>query len=81
MKKKRPIHFVYQYSYSSLTACSGSSYVEIIDMPIRKRMTSDFSKGTIDPKKVTCKRCLKNKYYKEALDKAEHPLFYWKENV
>jgi len=81
MKKKRPIHFVYQRGDYVYAACDLDISIEVIEILIRNYTNSCWAKGTIDPKKVTCKRCLKHRIYKEALDKTEHPLFYWKENI
>ena len=54
--------------------------------PIEALITSlsfefTLAKGTFNPKKVTCKRCLKHPDYKIAMDKVKYPLLFWKESI
>lgn len=83
MKKQKPIHLtVIRYGCDCTAACSEYIGAEPIDIDIIKKYRRRGSpKGTFDPRKVTCKRCLKHPYYKEVLDRMKNPLFYWKENA
>ena len=80
--KVKTIHFIYYIHYGSSMCCNTDFSV----WPIEDTMDLAGYKyarahGTFDVKKVTCKRCLKQSLYKEALEKAKNPLFYWKENL
>lgn len=80
--KVKPIHLIYTRWHSRMMAVCDYWGMEvrpiesiIVDCP------NHYSSGTFDPKKVTCKRCLKRPQYEEAMDKIDNPLFYWKDNV
>ncbi len=79
MKKEKSIHMiVIKYGYVCISICN--EYLEVL--PIRAMLKEytpkDCSIGTFDVEKVTCKKCLKNYKYKEAVEKTNNPLFYWK---
>lgn len=82
MKKPKPIHMIImRYAGSCYPVCDTYSYMVCpIDAPLKRYIRRGGSKGTFDVKKVTCKRCLKHSWYKEAVDKADNPLFYWNDN-
>jgi len=78
--KKKSIHFIDIYYCSCRAICS----LDVDVHPIEDKC--DFYKakkwnnlGTFDVTKVTCKKCLKSKVYKDyikKLDAEEMPLFY-----
>jgi len=79
--KAKPIHLIrLRYGYECNAVCDHYLPVEPIEATIKAR-SAKRSKGTFNPKKVTCKRCLKHPNYKIALDKVNNPLFYWKEGL
>ena len=79
--KNKPIHLIKQCGSRCKATCD--TYYKT--MPIEAIIiSSDYycdSKGTFDPKKVTCKRCLKHPDYKIAIEKIKYPLLYWRERV
>lgn len=78
----KPIHLITMCFCRCKTICDIMLIVEPIDNIIRVRPISSYmSKGTFNPKKVTCKRCLKHSDYKLAMDKINNPLLYWRENI
>lgn len=79
--KVKPIHLIRQYNCRSKAVCDIFCLVAPIEATIIGRSSPYDVKGTFNPKKVTCKRCLKHSDYKEALDKIKYPLLFWKENV
>ena len=81
MKKSKPIHLIKLYNCRSKAVCDIWCVVAPIEATIIGRSSSYDSKGTFNPKKVTCKRCLKHPDYEEAMDKVKYPLFFLKENV
>lgn len=81
MKKPKPIHLTkFNYGYECIAVCDNYFNVEPIEATVKRCPKRNSAKGTFNPKKVTCKRCLKHSDYKVALDKVNNPLFYWKEN-
>jgi len=74
----KPIHLIKQYNCRSKAVCDIWCMVAPIEATIIGRGSSYDSKGTFDPRKVTCKRCLKHKDYKLALDKVKYPLLFLK---
>jgi len=82
-KQSKPIHLIQiRWSYGCHAVCDKYIEVEPIGANIIKsNCRRNPSKGTFNPKKVTCKRCLKHSDYKIALDKVKNPLFYWRENI
>ena len=79
--KVKSIHLIiYKVHFGAHAVCD--RYIEIvpIEATIRAYEGHNDPKGTFNPKKVTCKRCLKTSDYKTALDKINNPLFYWREN-
>lgn len=90
MKKKKKVHFIYmkhsvrenwddyftEDGFSSVAECTWQNVMPIEDLGNRH---SGSLKGTFDPHKVTCKNCMKSVNYKNALDKVDNPLFYWRE--
>ena len=80
-KRSKPIHLIKQFGCHSKAVCDIWCMVAPIEATIIGGGSSYDSKGTFNPKKVTCKRCLKHLDYKEALDKVNNPLFYWKERT
>jgi len=82
MKKPKAIHLIkLKYGYECCSVCDRNIDIEPIEATIKFHYYLKRSKGTFNPKKVTCKRCLKHPNYKLALDKVNNPLFYWRENV
>ena len=82
--KVKPIHFIYtMYTARSRALCNIYGYdIRPIEAKLfQYKEDSGVSMGTFNPKKVTCKKCLKNPKYIEVLDKANHPLFHWKEQL
>ena len=81
MSKVKPIHLIeLRYGYKCVAVCDSCIGVAPIEATIKDRPRSYMSKGTFDPTKVTCKRCLKHEDYKTAMDKIKYPLFFLKEN-
>ena len=80
--KVKPIHFIYYSHYGSSMCCDPCFRVwpieDSVDECGYKRSRPH---GTFDVKRVTCKRCFKQSLYKEVLEKANNPLFYWKERI
>ena len=81
MKKQKPIHLITQSGYRTRATCDYYTRVVPLEATIMEDIYYKVNKGTFNPKKVTCKRCQKNDLYKEALDKVNNPLFYWREGV
>ena len=82
VKQSKPIHLtVIMCSYYCRAACDTYINVEPIESVIKIRPYDKSPKGTFDPTKVTCKRCLKHPFYKEAMDKINYPLLFWRENT
>lgn len=80
-QRVRPIHYIYLTHYTEChTVCNTENNAIPIENIMRRRHCTD-NKGTFDVTKVTCSRCLKTDFYKEALDKSKHPLFFWKEQI
>lgn len=79
-QKTKPIHLIKQYGCRSKAVCDIWLRVMPIEATITNGVYSFNPKGTFNPKKVTCKRCLKHSDYKTAMDKVNNPLFYWREN-
>lgn len=85
-QKVKPIHLIVIYLTNRCHAACDETYLEVfpIEGIPREGYMGDkkyAKRGTHNVKRITCKRCLKTKYYKDALNKANHPLFYWKENI
>ena len=81
MEKQKAIHLIrLKYGYQCSAVCDRCIPIEPIEATIKGRSIKR-PKGTFNPKKVTCKRCLKSCDYKGALDKVNNPLFYWRENT
>lgn len=81
-KQNKPLHLIIlRCGYECKAVCSNYVAIEPIEATIKDRPRSYRSKGTFNPTKVTCKRCLKHPKYKEAMDKIKYPLFFLKENV
>lgn len=78
----KPIHLTVQCGYRCKAACDYYCIVIPIESTIIRgnHNTNNYSKGTFDPTKVTCKRCLKHSDYKIAMDRIKYPLFFLKEN-
>ena len=79
-KRNKVIHLIKLYGYRCKATCYYCNVVPI-EGTIVDSCPSQASKGTFNPTKVTCKRCLKHPDYKTAMDKIDNPLFYWKENI
>ena len=79
--KPKAIHLIIQYGCQSRAACDRFCSVKPVEATIVSSGYSNYSKGTFDPKKVTCKRCLKHTSYREAMDRVKYPLLFWKENT
>lgn len=80
MKKKKVIHLIsMSYTFCQSLCCQNNIFPieDSLDIQNDKQY---YNSGTFNPKKVTCKRCLKHNKYKEAVDKVENPLFYWKDH-
>lgn len=80
MKKQKPVHLI-QLLYNTDCRAACDLWVQTQPKEYTKQIGPCLSIGTFNVKKVTCKRCLKHSLYKEALDKVNNPLFYWKERV
>jgi len=83
-KQSKPIHLTVQWGYRCKAACDyycGVVPIEAIIIGGDGSSIRCWSKGTFNPKKVTCKRCLKHPNYKTAMDKIKYPLLFWKENI
>lgn len=82
--KVKPIHLIkLHYGYECYAVCNCDNIscgITPIDATIKDRPRYWKSKGTFDPTKVTCKRCLKSQDYKDAMDRIKYPLFFLKEN-
>ena len=78
--KVKCIHLIKQYGPQSRAVCDRCVRLMPIEATIKVDY-SNYSKGTFNPKKVTCKRCLKYPDYKEAMDRVKYPLLFWKENI
>lgn len=83
MKQSKPIHLTkIRHNYNVVAVCDKYINIQPIEATIKDRCTmSEPVRGTFNPKKVTCKRCLKHPKYKEALDREKYPLLFWKENI
>ena len=79
--KPKPVHLITQTRYSSRATCDYYVRVVPLEATLVEGIYSSDSKGTFNPKKVTCKRCLKHPKYKEAMDRVKYPLLFWKENI
>jgi hypothetical protein len=79
-KQSKVIHLIKLYGYRCKSTCSYCN-IEPIEATIVNYKIYNASKGTFNPQKVTCKRCLKHPDYKDAMDKINYPLFSWKENI
>lgn len=79
-KQSKLIHLTTIDCCDCVATCNRYTTVVPIEAVIKKYTRSTVPKGTFDPTKVTCKRCLKHKDYKIAMDKIKYPLFHWKEN-
>lgn len=81
--KVKPIHMIYIIGETYNRAlCNLWGYgVRPIETKLCEYKDKNLSIGTFNPKKVTCKRCLKDPSYIEILDKANHPLFHWRDDV
>ena len=78
MSKVKPIHLIKLcYGYECSAVCDRYVNVTPIEATIKDYPRSWKPKGTFNPKKVTCKRCLKTEDYKTAVDKIKYPLFSW----
>ena len=81
-QRVKPIHLIlYKCNYGCFAICD--MYLEIVPIEaiVKKYTNYRDCKGTFNPKKVTCKRCLKHPDYKEAMDKIKYPLLFWRENA
>ena len=80
--KVKPIHLIkIRYGYRCNAVCDKYCRVKPIEAFIKEYDTNHCAKGTFNPTKVTCKRCLKHPLYKEAMDKINYPLLFWKEGI
>ena len=81
MAKVKPIHLItIKYGNDCTAVCN--RYVDVTPIEALLIKYSPYykrAKGTFNPEKVTCKRCLKHSDYKIASDKIKYPLFHWKE--
>ncbi|KKN73135.1 hypothetical protein LCGC14_0404440 [marine sediment metagenome] len=81
-KLNKPIHLIIMSNCVCRAVCDwGVSVIPVDKNIIKRRVSSYYSLGIFNPKKVICKRCLKHSDYKTAMDKVNNPLFYWKEGV
>lgn len=81
MKKQKPTHLIQlRYGYECRAVCD-SFAITPIEATIKMYFYLKRSKGTFNPTKVTCKRCLKHSKYKEAMDRVKYPLLFWKEGT
>ena len=76
MSKVKVIHLIKQFASRSKAVCDRWVTVVPIEALIIGCPSMYLSKGTFDPEKVTCKRCLKNESYKRAMDRLKYPLFF-----
>ena len=80
--KNKPIHLILlEYGCECRAVCKTAMLVEPIETIVSKYPVYKPPKGTFNPKKVTCKRCLKHHDYKIAIEKIKYPLLYWRERV
>jgi len=80
-KRSKPIHLIKLYYGCECNAvCDYDIAVTPIEATIKDYPRPYKSKGTFNPNKVTCKRCLKSEDYKTAMDRVKYPLFFLKEN-
>lgn len=79
--KVKPIHLI-QLKYGCVCSATCDRYYRVVPIEtfIKECDIDHHAKGTFDPRKVTCKRCLKHPKYKEAMDRVKYPLFFLKEN-
>jgi len=76
-KQSKPIHLIELWWGCECTAiCDSDIGLTPIEATIKRCCRQNMSKGTFNPTKVTCKRCLKHPKYKEAMDRVKYPLFY-----
>ncbi len=76
-KQSKPIHLITMWGCRCKAVCDRGVMVEPIGSLIRVRPISSYlSKGTFDPTKITCKRCLNSEDYKTAMDRIKYPLFF-----
>jgi hypothetical protein len=80
-QRVKAIHLIKQFGTRCKAVCDIWCCVVPIEATIIGRKDSYNSKGTFNPTKVTCKRCLKHPNYKEAIDRVKYPLFFLKEGV
>ena len=82
MKEEKPIHMiVVKHGYVCISICNDCLEIMPLRAILKKYTPKNCYVGTFDVEKVTCKRCLKHPLYKEAVEKTNNPLFYWKERV
>lgn len=80
--KVKPIHLIVMRNASCRAVCDYyCSAIPIDKNVIKVRVNSLYSKGTFNPEKVTCKRCLKQPKYKEAMDRVKYPLLFLQEGI
>ena len=80
--KAKPIHLiVFRVHYGAYAICDNYLEVVPIEAAIKRYVRYNDPKGTFNPKKVTCKRCLKHPDYKKAMDREKYPLLFWKERI
>lgn len=80
-KRSKPIHLTKICNgFQCKAACDRYFKVTPLEAIIKGYSRPRLSKGTFDPTKVTCKRCLKSGDYKTAVDKVKYPLFFLKDN-
>ena len=80
-QKVKPIHFIYIGFYTGCFAVCGSNIVIPIEYKLNSGGHDTNNIGTFDVTKVTCKKCFKKEFYKEALDKIKYPLFFWRQGL
>jgi len=81
-KANKPIHFIFlSYEVECRALCNFAYYAVPIEDKMNDGCYTGNDIGTFDVTKVTCKRCINNEFYKEALDKIKYPLFHWIEYV
>ena len=76
MSKIKVVHLIKQFGSRSKAVCDRWVAVVPIGALIIGCPSMYLSKGTFDPEKVTCKRCLKSGDYKIAMDRLKYPLFF-----
>ena len=74
--KVKVVHLIEQFGSRSKAVCNRWVPVVPIEALIIGCPSMYLSKGTFDPEKVTCKRCLKSGDYKIAMDRLKYPLFF-----